>query len=644
MYNSELSSFSKKSLSRNDKLKSSGLKEDALLAKLTATLSHVTNGSSLRSSFVDPTIAKLLEAEAEVGGDFRSMREVKDDHKKAIDKIIFLPAVIAGGRRVEEAVHGLNLVGCIDSAINLCGDNFFQIFHKDLDIAGFANSYVRHLTEEIQELKSVKSAIASELPVPSEADVRIDMIGDHDDRLTEMFAQMHARFESRVKFEALVRVKNKFRASRSSRLEGGEDEKADIDDDLSATLPMTEPSFGSSPEADRYRQMEAEANEDFERAVRSKFAARCREYKNQKGESGARKERQSELTHRQDKAKLVQLLANGYVDNMNAIALHVRNAVMNYPEMIIKLKYQVIINASGRVVTDPFSQQAPCIRAMYQTLCTEYRKANLVTTCHMLMNMFTRKPPAGGVTTAVSQINEDLHVWDQMDLMQYMNKDKLFTIALIKDLPPDSEIRADGVRRVIEYARQLEDNGFVSNDDEMPLYRHLTSWITNVYMRSKSLISVSSQSGGEKSQQRTKETRSGESAAAATVAYQGKTGSDSTPSASPPPPPSQPKKMIVENEQFPMTFPSEVRRDRNLWFSAKDRTGAIVERPYTATRADCAGCLANKGGAHSPMCFTRKTCFKCSMYGHSASHCHQRNAASSTATANSAAEGVTDAA
>jgi len=640
MRKSELSSLSKNSVEKEKISKLSSSERDDLLAKLQESLSHASRGSMRRSGLVDPKIAKMLEDEVE-SYDFKSLKEHIDYHKKAIEKINFAPAIISGGRRVEEAVHGLNLVGCIDSAVHLCGHNFISIFHKDLDIDQFAATYVRHLSEETQELKSVKSAIASELKQPTMEEVHIDLVVEHNERLRALEDQQFAEYQNRVSMEARTRSEMHRKLMRDMHAAGlGDHEDDEYDeDDNATTLPINfRANFNSSPEKKKLKKLMIAEEEIFQRACQNEFAERCKEYKRQKRDSQVRKEREHELSHRQDKSKLVQQLANGYRDHLIAIAIQVRNAVQNYPEIIQKLRLQVIIEASGRVVNDPFSPQSPCIRAMYQTLCNEYRKANLVTTCQMLMTMFSRKPPSGGVTAAVSQINEDLIIWDQMNLMQYMNKDKLFTIALLRTLPSDSEVRGEGVRRVIEYARQMENFGdYLHSDEEMPLYRHLSSWINDVYMRSKPLISSSNTAGGGDKTQRTKDSRSQYESAAAATTFQGKTGGAEPPTA---PSASTQARRIVKEDTL---FPSEVTRDRNWFVSVPNKNNQINEHPYTVTREDCAACLGIKpGGAHKPRCFLYNPCHKCKLYGHKAIVCHQRapSSASSSATANSAAEGV----
>jgi hypothetical protein len=653
MNQSELSSTNRKSLVKSTKSTISTQQHDRVMARMEHRLSQLSRGSSRKLNRVRPSIASLLQDEVE-GYDFKTLKEYIEDHKKAIDKINFAPAQIVGGRRVEEAVHGLNLTGCIDSAVHLCGPTFSTIFHEDLDIENFVVTYVRHLSQETEELKTISTAIAGEFKQPDKDLVRIELIGDHMDKLQAMEDEMKARFEQRTALEEKDRAAEEIERLRLLAEAG---QKAS-EEDLTATIPIHKPRFADSPEKAELRRMLANADEDFEREVMKEFGRRCKLYTGQTNDSTARKERQNELLNRQSKSKLIQQLSNGYRDHMIAIAIHVRNAVQNYPEMMQKLRLQVIIKESGRVVTSPLSPQSPDIRAMYQILCDEYRKPNLVTTLHMMTNMFTRKPPAGGVVAAMAQVNDDLNVWKQMDLSKHNTEDTLFTMLLLKDLPADSDprldVRTDATRRVLEYARTVEASDTRPSED-MPLYQHLTDWIKDVYLQAK-ISSTNRATGGDKSQRSTNKdsTRSQyESAAAAeSMPYQGKTGTDSVPRAS-----SRssdlPRKFIAADT----VFNREVLRSEN-WFMKvySQRQKKEQEWPYTATIVDCVTCLvekANNNGkttTHNPSCYTTEVCFKCTMYGHKPGQCRQQTphttmkkpstTASKKATANSAAEEV----
>jgi hypothetical protein len=169
---------------------------------------------------------------------------------------------------------------------------------------------------------------------------------------------------------------------------------------------------------------------------------------------------------------------------MSMIVTKIKAAVFDYPVIRTKLQQRFEL-PSGEILIDPYTSDD--LTGIYGLLVKEYGKATLILFCNMLMDLLNYHLPETAKDRpeiAVNEINRQLKSWEQLNLFDYMDKDKLFTISLLKSFPQNSEARVKGVMEVFHYVHKCEKNEVVPSTD-MPIYNYLTSWLTEKFIKAR---------------------------------------------------------------------------------------------------------------------------------------------------------------
>jgi hypothetical protein len=189
----------------------------------------------------------------------------------------------------------------------------------------------------------------------------------------------------------------------------------------------------------------------------------------------------------------------------------------------------------------------------------------------------------------VQRIDALLRMWFDLRLDEYMTQDHLFTVALLKSLAPDTQVRRDSVNFTLEYAKRLMDEPDLKDKPcmyiEMPLFTALAEKLkvrseSNQYSTSKASrvkVSTSSVSGGSHTKAVDRQL---EQAAVA-----------------------------QEKPKAQDKYYGVVTRADNAWI----KNGAYL---YTATQQKCDKC------PHTPKCASYQ-CYRCELWGHSKTECRQ---------------------
>ena len=199
-----------------------------------------------------------------------------------------------------------------------------------------------------------------------------------------------------------------------------------------------------------------------------------------------------------------------------------------------------------------------------------------------------------------------------MDLEKFMTPDHLFTICLLRSYHPDTVIRSDGVRHILEYSRRLESDKFLQSSvgeyANMPLYTELARWINDVHVKSMQFSNSSSTSSN-------KHTHTNSNASTSSNASDRRHSTMELAAAA-----SDSSNNYVRriSSKIPATPPNvtyatgpydgEVLFNRNLYAKSGFRYQALLNR--------CASC------PHQPRCYSKK-CTKCNYWGHNDNDCCQ---------------------
>ena len=301
----------------------------------------------------------------------------------------------------------------------------------------------------------------------------------------------------------------------------------------------------------------------------------------------------------------------------NIIVQKVKTALMSYSFIREKLAKNVIVN--GDSIVQPLATEN--LSGMFALLHQEYNKITMGAFCDYLMALMSesssKEESSKNPQVQLKRMDKHLKMWLDMDLEKFMTPDHLFTICLLRSYHPDTVIRSDGVRHILEYSRRLDTDitlkAAVGEYANMPLYTELVRWINDVHVKSMQFSNsakgspANTMSNAPQTSQTDKKSPSLELAATAISA----TGASAT--------------AASENTNGPRRNQRPYFHPRNKTYASGPyhaevyRTSDLCAKsgfPYQALTNPCVSCN------HIPRCLG-KQCPKCHYWGHNATDCCQ---------------------
>ena len=124
---------------------------------------------------------------------------------------------------------------------------------------------------------------------------------------------------------------------------------------------------------------------------------------------------------------------------------------MSYSFIREKLAKNVIVN--GDSIVQPLATEN--LSGMFALLHQEYNKITMGAFCDYLMALMSesssKEESSKNPQVQLKRMDKHLKMWLDMDLEKFMTPDHLFTICLLRSYHPDTVIRSDGVRHILEY-------------------------------------------------------------------------------------------------------------------------------------------------------------------------------------------------
>lgn len=309
--------------------------------------------------------------------------------------------------------------------------------------------------------------------------------------------------------------------------------------------------------------------------------------------------------------QVIEIFVSELQKQSNIVVQKLKSALMSYSFIREKLAQNVIVN--GESIVQPLATEN--LSGIYALLHQEYNKITMGAFCDYLMTLMSESSSRDESNKTpqlqLKRMDKHLKTWLDMDLEKFMTPDHLFTICLLKSYHPDTVIRSDGVRHILEYSRRLETDRMLKSSigeyANMPLYTELVRWINDVHVKSmqfSSHISTRSSSNANHSGVSTNAASTSNSdrkqysleQAAATNDSPHSSGKKSSP------------KVPDNCTQATGPYDGEVFSNRNLCGKGGFRYQALLNK--------CNSCH------HQPKCFNYK-CNKCHYYGHRDSDCCQ---------------------
>ena len=302
--------------------------------------------------------------------------------------------------------------------------------------------------------------------------------------------------------------------------------------------------------------------------------------------------------------QVLEIFVSELQKQCNIVIQKVKTALINFPFIREKLSFNVIVN--GDSVIQPLLTEN--LSGIYALLHNEYNKITMGAFCDYLMVLMsessTKDESTRNPQVQLKRIDKHLKTWLDMDLEKFMTPDHLFTICLLKSYHPETVIRTDGVRHMLEYSRRLDGDkvlkSLVGEYANMPLYTELVRWINDVHVKSMQFSnttrSTSTINNNNTITSTEKKQPSMEQAASAT----GAPSSISSKQTTPKPPPN------CTYATGP--YDTDVLSSRNLYAKSGFR--------YQALKNKCTSC------PHRPKCYNYK-CTTCGYWGHKEDDCCQ---------------------
>lgn len=424
------------------------------------------------------------------------------------------------------------------------------------------------------------------------------------------------------------------------------------DEDLNETLDFTD--FEDSIEYIKMNKKFELFTESVKMNYDKQFIAAYESYERATANTKETKSRIKELQTKLQSFKVQEILLQCIHSIISLILTKIKEVVQYNLELKRLLNMRVILY-DGTSLVDPLSSDNLC--GVYTILSREFNKATLVSFFNMLMSVMSEDCSSDicdrNPSVPIDTMTKHLKAWNAMNLYDYMDKDKLFTVLFLRSLPPNSELRTKSILAILEYLRKTE-NGEENNMNrsgmfsDMPVFTYLTAWIQDVYVAAQKLQHInnsneekynkikfnnnnsntkfnnnnnnnnnSNTNNNNKSfNSRGFNSRSGSDnyhdTEIAASSFERKTGQDAA----------------TSYDRF-------VPREENVWHNAQSGN----RYPYVASKTECNVCKIKGEKSHRPLCYNGQ-CVKCHLHGHKQEDCRQASRGGST-TASATTQGTT---
>ena len=515
---------------------------------------------------------------------------------------------------IPEEAFGRTAHDFIRHSIKLAGEPVVAATKSNVSLEKYLSNIRSCRSIADNELKDIEENLIEPI-APNETYMKSKYRVEKADNIMDLEKEYKIKYEQRIQDEATTRTTSE--APRTRLQVKKESSSTYVDDEETSYNEQWKDSIEYEKLHSSITEMAEKLDLDFDR----EFVRSLREHQLQQSTYMSLMQKARGIREQLKRYTVHEIFLGGVQTVMVNIATSVLTAVRNYPGIKTKLKGQIQLQNGERMV-DPLGKLS--LPGIYAILYRDYSKASLDVFCTMLLKLISEdqsydasvSQPEKGVQKILYQLRE----WEQLELYDYMSKDKLFTVALLKSYHPNSDIRTRGVTVVIEYVRRVESgdtSAVISGDhSDMPIFMHLIDWIERVYGVSRKFgknntsIKIPSSSGIDRKQNSnqwtTKKSDGYETAAAASIL---------------------PVTIPVNDACGPYT--TVINRDAAVYVTQTDGPGAGRRHPYTATQQPChVCCTATKDkkpamNAHQSYCFDGR-CSKCNYFGHKGQHCCQR--------------------
>jgi len=309
--------------------------------------------------------------------------------------------------------------------------------------------------------------------------------------------------------------------------------------------------------------------------------------------------------------QVLEIFVSELQKQCNIVVQKLKTALMSYSFIREKLAQNVIVN--GESIVQPLATEN--LSGIYALLHQEYNKITMGAFCDYLMALMSESSSKDDSNRnpqlQLKRMDKHIKTWLDMDLEKFMTPDHLFTICLLRSYHPDTIIRSDGVRHILEYSRRLESDSFLKSSvgeyANMPLYTELARWINDVHVKSMQFSSSSNTNTTSNRHIHHVSTSSSTSDRRQSNMELAAAANDSSVS--------NVRKFSSKIPAIPPNvtyatgpYDGEVLFNRNLYAKSGFRYQALLNR--------CVSC------PHQPKCYSKK-CSKCNYWGHNDNDCCQ---------------------
>jgi len=397
----------------------------------------------------------------------------------------------------------------------------------------------------------------------------------------------------------------------------------------SSSKESTEITFESSPEYKEMIKAMKEIEDEISMEYDEEFLVNLAKFEELKKEKKVSKGKIEKLEYHKSQELVMELVLQGFQLALSKIGTMIKDAVKYHTTIASKLNDRVQLDQNKKTINGPLRDGN--VAGLYQLLHNLYSKPSMVIFSRMLHELITVQPTAEEINNHPERVMlkffELLKKWDAMGLYEFMTKDRLFTICMIKAYSSSTHLHLKMLEHLFEYIRSYEEGRVIISDHDLanatPFLDETSSWIRS-YTRSikfdtKTELPAASTSDLAKKRPsnypRNHPTGKQFDSAASATASASASASAAT---------DDEKRTVAWISSYTKAqhgYNRQVNRDEKLY----------VERPtgevflYTATENPCPICQdKNKTNRHPiPNCYQGK-CSVCGLYGHNKVDCHQK--------------------